>query len=96
MRELITDDIPDTVKAALRGHRHRKSNEVSLNRKKSALNRPTNFTSRTGNALRIAARIVTQHGEDYLPIFRRIEKELEDENAKHDDIERARRVAGAE
>lgn len=49
---------------------------------------------RLENALEYAAICVAQHGEAYLPIFERLESELENLRSKETALERARRLAG--
>lgn len=44
-------------------------------------------------ALRISAQIVDKYGEDYLPVFLRLEREVAELDERKAEIERARRLA---
>lgn len=55
--------------------------------------KPETMHQRLQRAYLVAAEIVAQHGEKYLPIFERLESELRAINAKESAIDRARMVA---
>ncbi len=72
-----------------------------INNKRGAPTSPTNtFKKKTDisyqdikKAYEIAALVVTKYGEDYLPLFERLQSELEDYQRKQKLVDKAKKIA---